>query len=124
MPIIGNNAFAAVVYQYLFNNKIADILSQRALLNKSIKLQGDDLMVQDTGFLHGEGKCSVSIAYVKDNVALGHTGINIFSGSKAPPQAYSTKLTDTQVEAFMQQVITMFKQLNQTLFVATTKVLS
>ncbi len=124
MPMLGNHAFAAVAYQRLFNTHIADILSQKTFLNKCINMQGDDLIVQDTKFLHGKGKCSVSITHVKDGVALGHTGINIFAGSKAPQQAYSTHLTDAQAEAFMLQVITMFLQLNQSLFVATTKVLS
>lgn len=124
MPILGNNAFAAVAYQRLFNTQIADILGRETFLNKAIKLQGDDLIVKDSEFLLGEGKCSVSITHIKDNVALGHTGINIFAGRKAPQQAYSTRLTNTQTKAFMCQVITMFDKLNQSLFVATTKVSS
>jgi len=89
-----------------------------------IKLRGDDLMVQDSEFLFGEGKCSVSITHIKDSVALGHTGINVFAGNKGPKQAYSTKLTDMQIKAFMRQVITMFGELNQSLFTATAKVSS
>ena len=43
------------------------------------------------------GKASVSITYSKDNVTIGHTGINITAGDKAPPFAYSTNLTDDQI---------------------------
>ena len=124
LPILGNNAFGAVAYQHLFNSRVANILSQSEFLNKPIQMNGDDLMVQDADFLNGKGKCSVSITHLKQDVALGHTGINIVAGSKAPAEAYSTNLNKQQVMAFMQQVITMFNKLNQELFIATTKVLS
>ena len=46
------------------------------------------------------GKVSVSITYSKDNVSLGHTGINIMAGDKAPGFAYSSNLNKKQVEYF------------------------
>ena len=121
------DAFGAVAYQRLFNTQIAGILSNK-YLKKPIEVDGDDLMVHDAfegsdGVLQRVGKCSVSITYTKDNVALGHTGINVNAGRKAPSFAYSTKLTDEQVEAFMKDVIELFYNLNDDLFIATTKVI-
>lgn len=120
--------FGAVAYQRLFNTQIASILSNR-YLKKPIEVDGDDFMVHDTfegsdGTLQRVGKCSVSITYSKDNVALGHTGINVNAGRKAPPFAYSTKLDDKQVEAFMKDVVDLFYALNDDIFIATTKVIT
>lgn len=120
--------FGAVAYQRLFNTQVAGILSNR-YLKKPIEVDGDDFMVHDTfegsdGVLQKVGKCSVSITYSKDNVALGHTGINVNAGRKAPPFAYSTKLDDKQVEAFMKDVVDLFYALNDDIFIATTKVIT
>jgi hypothetical protein len=119
--------FGAVAYQRLFNTQIAGILSTR-YLKKPIEVDGDDFMVHDQfegsdGSLQKIGKCSVSITYSKDNVALGHTGINVHAGRKAPPFAYSTKLTDEQCEQFMKDVIEIFYLINDDIFLATTKVI-
>jgi len=64
----------------------------------------------------------VSITYSKDNVAIGHTGINVNAGPKAPNFAYSTKLTDEQAQEFMQDVIDLFYAINDDMFIATTKI--
>ncbi len=124
LPILGNNAFGAVAYQRLFNAQMANILSETEFLNKPVHIEGDDLMVEDNTFANGRGKCSVSITHIKHDVALGHTGINIHTGNKAPKEAYATHLNEQQIKGFMAQVIAMFTQLNQDLFVATSKVLS
>tara|TARA_R110000868_G_scaffold410505_4_gene698865 strand:+ start:109937 stop:110488 length:552 start_codon:yes stop_codon:yes gene_type:complete len=107
--------FAAVAYQRLLNREIADILE--TYLELPILVEGDDLMIGQ------EGKCSVSITHVKDHAALGHTAINIDAGDEAPRHAYSTHLTDDQAQEFMEDVIEMFYDLNQDIFVATSKVL-
>jgi hypothetical protein len=120
IPILANSPFGAVAYQQLFNQRIANILSGEVFLNKSLQMNGDDIMLQGLD----NGKCSVSITHIKDGAALGHTGINIHAGKKAPKIAYSTELSDAQVEAFMQKVIKCFQSLNQELFVATCKILS
>lgn len=121
------DSFGAVAYQRLFNTQIAGILSNR-YLKKPIEVDGDDFMVHDSfegsdGVLQKVGKCSVSITYSKDNVTLGHTGININAGRKAPPFAYSTKLTDEQAQQFMKDVVQLFYELNDDIFIATTKVI-
>lgn len=120
--------FGAVAYQRLFNTQIAGILSNR-YLKKPIEVDGDDFMVHDEftgsdGALQKIGKCSVSITYSKDNVALGHTGINILAGRKAPPFAYSTNLRNDQAENLMKDVIDLFYALNDDIFIATTKVIT
>jgi hypothetical protein len=120
-------AFGAVAFQRLLNTQIANILYN--IIKKPIEVNGDDLLVVDEfegsdGQLHSKGKCSVSITYVKNGAALGHTGINIDAGNKAPGFAYSTHLTQVQIQEFMHKVIDMFTQLVDSIFVATTKVIA
>ena len=117
--------FGAVAFQRLFNTQIANILS--GLINKPIEVDGDDLMVHDEfegndGKLQAVGKCSVSITYSKDNVAIGHTGINIDAGRKAPAFAYSTELDEEQTQEFMTRVIDTFYGMVDDIFIATTKI--
>ena len=117
--------FGAVSFQRLLNTAIANILS--GYIGKGIMVDGDDLMVQDEFIgnddkVRSSGKVSVSITYSKENVALGHTGINIVAGSKAPPFAYSSNLTDNQAEEFMANVIDYFNAEVKDQFIATTKI--
>ena len=116
----------AVSFQRLFNTAIANLLA--AIIQKPIAVEGDDLMVQDEFVGNDEkvrkaGKVSVSITYSKDNVSLGHTGINIIAGDKAPGFAYSSNLNKKQVEYFITSVIDYFNAEVQDQFVATTKVI-
>ena len=69
------------------------------------------------------GKVSVSITYSKDNVAIGHTGININAGNKAPGFAYSSKLTDEEVVRLMEAAISYFNSEIMDMQIATTKVI-
>lgn len=116
----------AVAFQRHFNTIIANFLAQH--IKKSIEMRGDDIIVHDK-FIGSDkkeqesGKASVSITYSKDNVAIGHTGINIKAGKKAPGFAYSTGLTDEQVQEFMKLSIEFFEDIVQDIFVATTKVI-
>lgn len=120
------DAFGAVAYQRLFNTQLANILSTQ-YLKAPIEVDGDDLIVHKEhsqgGVTQPKGKCSVSITYVKNSVALGHTGINISAGKKAPAFAYSTNLTDEQAIQFMNQIIELFYTLNDDIFIATSKVI-
>jgi len=120
------DAFGAVAYQRLLNTQIANILSTQ-YLKAPIEMKGDDLIVHKEhtqgGVAQPRGKCSVSITYTKNDVALGHTGINIKAGKKAPAFAYSTDLTDDQANSFMSEVIDLFYHLNDNIFIATTKVI-
>lgn len=120
------DAFGAVAFQRLLNTQIANILFN--IIKKPIEVNGDDLLVVDEfegsdGKVYNKGKCSVSITYNKAGAAIGHTGINIDAGNKAPGFAYSTKLTDEQAQLFMRNVIDMFTQLVDSIFVATSKVI-
>lgn len=119
-------AFGAVAFQRLFNTGIANILS--SYISKPIEMRGDDLMVHDK-FIGSDkterevGKVSVSITYSKDGVAIGHTGININAGKKAPGFAYSSKLSDQAVEAFMNDVNHFFNAIVKDMQIATSKVI-
>lgn len=117
----------AVAFQRLFNTQVANLLSL-IYIKKPIEVDGDDLMVHDAfvgsdGQQHDKGKASVSITYTANNVALGHTGINVDAGRSAPGFAYSTHLTDEQTIAFMMDVNNMFYSILSDMFVATTKVI-
>ncbi len=119
IPLLGNSPFGAVAYQRLFNTLIANTLSEK-YLKKPVKMKGDDIMVLDN---NQYSKASVSITHVKDHAALGHTGINIIAGDRAPDYAYSTKLSDDAVIQFAHDVIEQFYALNKDIFVATAKVI-
>lgn len=115
----------AVSFQRLFNTATANILAN--IIKKSIIVDGDDLMVQDEFIgnddkVRKEGKVSVSITYSKDNIALGHTGINIIAGDKAPPFAYSSNINDDQVDFFMNKIVGYFNAEVLDQFIATTKI--
>jgi len=103
----------SVAFQRLFNVNIANIL-QKYVKAESFAIDGDDIMIDGK-------KASVSIAYVKDGAALGHTGINILAGDKAPDFAYSTKIKNT--ESFQVEVVNCFYEMVQSIFVATTKII-
>lgn len=116
----------SVAFQRLFNTAIGNILS--SFIQKGIIVDGDDLMVTDKFVgtddkVRKEGKVSVSITYSKNNVSLGHTGININAGKKAPGFAYSTNLDDQAVDQFMKTVINYFNNEVRDQFTATTKVI-
>ena len=118
--------FGAVCFQRLFNTKIASILYK--YINKSISVRGDDIMVYDKFTSHDgteqeKGKASVSITYSKDNVAIGHTGINIVAGPLAPNFAYSTNLPVEKCVEFMAEVETEFYNMTEDIFIATSKVI-
>jgi hypothetical protein len=124
IPIL-SNPFGAVAYQRLFNTEIGKILSTHLAL--PVEMEGDDIMVKDNftnkGIAQTSGKASVSITYVKNGVALGHTGINIKAGTKAPAFAYSTNLSDHKVTMFVNDVQKMFYALNDDIFIATSKII-
>ena len=116
----------AVAFQRLFNMRIGGILSQA--IGKNVSMDGDDIMVTDQFVgnddkVREEGKVSVSITYSKDNVALGHTGINIKAGSKAPGFAYSSELKEEYVEQFMGAVIEAFNDEVKDEWIATSKII-
>ena len=117
----------AVAFQRLFNTTIAGMLGQ--LIQKPMNMDGDDIMVQ-TEFVGSddkvqqEGKSSVSITYSKEGIAIGHTGVNIQAGKKAPGFAYSTNLSDEQITNFMEAVISAFNHEVKDQWIATTKIIS
>tara|TARA_R110000765_G_scaffold72792_1_gene142168 strand:- start:6023 stop:6604 length:582 start_codon:yes stop_codon:yes gene_type:complete len=118
--------FGAVSFQRLLNTEISKFLSKR--LNAPIVMDGDDLMVQKTfvgsdGVTRNEGKVSVSITYSMENVAVGHTAVNIDAGKDAPGFAFSSLLSDEEAEAFMTEVIDYFNAEVKDQFVATTKII-
>jgi hypothetical protein len=116
----------AVAFQRLLNTAIANVLSH--IIQRPIQMKGDDLMVHDK-FLGSDkterevGKVSVSITYSKDNVAIGHTGINVNAGKKAPGFAYSSNLSDDQIEVFISKVVNYFNSEIKDIQIATSKII-
>ena len=85
----------AVAFQRLLNTQIANILHKR-YIHAPIEVDGDDLMVHKEHNQHGivqqHGKCSVSITYSKNNVAIGH-GLVILAVSDANGTVATTRAT-------------------------------
>lgn len=115
-------ALGGVAFQRLFCTYVANILGRiisNSGLSADISVMGDDIM-----FSQGDGqfkKASVSISTSKDNAVIGHLGINIAAGERAPKFAYSTNLTDDQITEFINAVESIFNELTYSIFVATTK---
>lgn len=128
IPLLGDTAYGAVSYQRLLCANVGALLGSNKYLNTAVDVRGDDIYVikehQQRGVIQSEGKCSVSITHIKNGAALGHLGININAGDKAPVFAYSTKLNDKQVEEFCNDVINLFYSMNDDIFVATSKIIS
>jgi len=115
--------FGAVAFQRLFNTLLSDIFYE--YISHFGKMKGDDIMVKVPidPYNFDNKKASVSITYSKNNTAIGHTGINVKAGDKAPTFAYSSNLTDEECVSFMHEVIKMFNDTVADIFVATTKVI-
>jgi hypothetical protein len=118
----------AVFFQRYFNTQIANIIFS-INQNHIISIKGDDILIHDEEFIHGceslpdgVGKCSVSITYTKDNIALGHTGINMIAGDRAPKFAYSLNFTTEEISTFMARVHNVFYSVLKNCFVATSKI--
>jgi hypothetical protein len=116
----------AVAFQRLFNTQVGNLLSTQ-YLNIPIEIDGDDLIVHKEhnqgGIIQQKGKCSVSITYSKNGTAIGHTGINVTAGKKAPAHAFSTNLNEEDSQSFMKDVVAMFYTMVDDMFIATTKVI-
>ena len=121
------NPMGAVFFQRLFVQEIANLFRSDIFGLFDVEIRGDDLMLRKRGM--GEngkeewGKASVSITKVTDNVALGHLGLNISAGPKAPSFAFSLFLTDHQVESLTQLIQNIFYDVLKDCFIATTKVI-
>ena len=115
--------FGAVAFQRLFNTLLSDIFYN--YIPTFGKMKGDDIMVKVPidPYNFDNKKASVSITYSKNNTAVGHTGINVKAGERAPAFAYSSNLTDEECESFMLEVIELFNATVADIFVATTKVI-
>jgi len=122
IPII-NDKYGSVLFQRLFCNSVANILTK--YIKAEIEVDGDDFWVlkehNQGGIIQQRGKASVSIATTVDNCALGHLGINVVAGKKAPAFAYSTNLNTEQCEQFMREVVNCFYGMSHDVFLATTK---
>jgi hypothetical protein len=113
---------AAVFFQRLFAHEIADLLGSGVFGSYEIEVMGDDIMIKKKG-MEEFGKASVSITKVTDGVALGHLGLNINAGSKAPSFAFSLFLDDSLVDVLASRVRYIFTDILSDCFVATTKVI-
>lgn len=116
--------FGGVCFQRLFVTSVANILHKYTGL--PIEVDGDDIKINKefTGknsIIIPQGKASVSICHEVNGASLGHLGINIKAGNKAPVFAYSTEMNDEVLMAFVRDVIQMFYETLDDLFVAHVK---
>lgn len=119
------NVWGGVAFQRLFNTMIGDTLAE--MCNLPVEIEGDDIFVRKefnaNGVIISRGKSSVSIVTERQGAVVGHTGINIIAGSKAPSFAYSTNMTDEQALAFQRKCVEIFYQTANSIFIASAKVI-
>lgn len=119
------DCFGAIAFQRLFNTGLADILAK--YVKAPINVDGDDIMVmkehKQGGVIQTSGKASVSITHMVGEAAIGHTGINIVAGNRAPAFAFSTNLSDSDAEKFRAEVEQFFYWLTEDIFIASSKIL-
>lgn len=117
--------FGGVAFQRLLCTYMGDILGN--IIEAPIELEGDDIFVhkefKQGGIVQQRGKASVSIVCEKNGAILGHTGINITAGPKAPAFAYSTGMDLDKSQQFMQQVCDVFYATSRDIWVSTTKII-
>jgi hypothetical protein len=117
--------WGGVAFQRLYNSIMADILA--GIIQEPVEIEGDDIFirkeVEKNGVIIARGKASVSIVTECRGAILGHTGINITAGSKAPSFAYSTNMDEQQAKQFQMKCIEAFYQTAHSIFTATTKVI-
>ena len=116
--------FGGVCFQRLFNTQVGGILQR--LTGLPVEVDGDDIRILKEftgpgGIIIPKGKASVSISHEVNGANLGHLGINIKAGSKAPPFAYSTNMDQATITAFVNEVCTLFYTLLDDVFVACSK---
>jgi len=117
--------WGGIAFQRLYNSYIGDILSNT--IQAPVEVDGDDIFVKKEftqgGVVQLRGKASVSIVHKIQDAVVGHTGINIIAGKKAPAFAYSTNMTDEQSDKFMKDCMLVFYQTSKDIFIASTKVI-
>lgn len=116
--------FGGVCFQRLFNTAVANILHKYTQL--PIEVDGDDIKINKEftgqgGIIIPKGKASVSICHEVNGANIGHLGINIKAGSKAPAFAYSTNMDDETIELFVNEALNTFYAMLDDIFVAESK---
>jgi hypothetical protein len=111
----------AVFFQRLFARYIGDELASGRYGKLNVKVDGDDIMIIRPGDAK-YGKASVSITMVTNNAAVGHLGLNIKAGPKAPTFAFSLLLDDADTAWLTNRVKEIFYETIKDCFTATTKV--
>jgi hypothetical protein len=119
------NLWGGIAFQRLFNTYVGDILSD--IIKTPVQVEGDDIFVvkefTNKGIVLPRGKASVSIVTEKNGAILGHTGVNIVAGERAPSFAYSTNMTTEQVDEFQKRCVEAFYNTAHSIFIASTKVI-
>lgn len=116
------DAFAGVAFQRLYVTHVSNLLGR--ILGTTFIVSGDDILIRNQPDENAYKKASVSISTQKNGAVLGHLGINITAGDKAPAFAFSTNLTDDQLLNFVQEAEMIFYHLTRSISIATTKTVS
>lgn len=117
-------AVGHIMVKHINNDPIKDRLPPESA---QVEIDGDDIMVHDEftqrGVTQLKGKASVSISCPRNGAILGHLGINVKAGDKAPNFAYSTNFSDETCEKFMVECNNAFYDITKSCWIATTKVI-
>lgn len=116
------DAFAGVAFQRLYVTHVSNLLGR--ILGTTFIVSGDDILIRNQPDENAYKKASVSISTQKNGAVLGHLGINITAGDKAPAFAFSTNLSDDQLLNFVQEAEMIFYHLTRSISIATTKTVS
>ncbi len=116
------DAFAGVAFQRLFVTHVSNLLGR--ILNTTFIVSGDDILYRTQAGENSFKKASVSISTHKNGAVLGHLGININAGEKAPAFAFSTEISDDNLLSFVKESEMIFYHLTRSIFIATTKTVS
>lgn len=116
------DCFGSVCFQRLFNTQIAHLLSVK-FLKKEIEVNGNSFLVKQpykkNGITIPSGRINVSYGIQRNNVSLSYTGINIKTESGT--DIYDTGLSDENSIMFMRDVVDMFYQTSDSIFIDSSK---
>jgi hypothetical protein len=119
------NLWGGVAFQRLFSSIVGNILAK--YIDSPVEIEGDDIFVNKEfiakGIVMSRGKASVSIVTERQGAIVGHLGLNISCGEKAPSFAFSTNLSNEKAIEFIAECEKAFYNTVWSIFIATSKVI-
>tara|TARA_R110000744_G_scaffold10369_4_gene32309 strand:- start:17868 stop:18458 length:591 start_codon:yes stop_codon:yes gene_type:complete len=113
----------SVAFQRLFNTLISGAIKAWRGDDSIVFMQGDDIMSKASIYDTTNEKLSVSITYCDNGTTIGHTGLNIKAGKKAPSFAGNIGvMDDDDIENLGCEISRIFYELLHDLNVSSRKI--